>query len=46
MKATVFFSELKYYRASIKYIEAALAASTSDLENADLKFERNITKAP
>ena len=39
------FSELKYYRASIKYIEAALAASTSDLENADLKFERNITKA-
>ncbi len=40
-----FFSESKYYRASVQYIEAALAASTSELENADLKFERNITKA-
>ena len=38
-------SEGKYYRAAVKYIEAALAASGSDLENADIKFERNITKA-
>lgn len=40
-----FFSKAMYYRASVQYIEAALAASTTDLENADLKFERNITKA-
>jgi len=37
--------ELKYYRSAVQYIEAALAASNSDLENADLKFERNIIKA-
>ncbi|MDC7228371.1 MAG: hypothetical protein PQJ61_16530 [Spirochaetales bacterium] len=37
--------EKQHYRASVAYINAALAASSSDLENADLKFERNITKA-
>ncbi len=40
-----FSEENKSYRAAVKYIEAALAASNSDLENADLKFERNMTKA-
>lgn len=39
------FTDKKFYRASVQYIEAALAASESDLENAALKFERNITKA-
>lgn len=39
------FLEEKHYRASVQYIEAALAASNSELENANLKFERNITKA-
>ena len=39
------FEDSRYYRAAVQYIEAALAASESDLENADLKFERNITKA-
>ena len=38
-------SEQKHYRAAVQYIEAALAAANSDIENADLKFERNITKA-
>ena len=37
--------EEKHYRASIHYIEAAMAAANSELEDADLKFERNITKA-
>ena len=39
------FASAKYYRAAVQYIQAALAASASDMENADLKFERNITKA-
>ncbi len=34
-----------YYDAAVKYIEAATAASTSDLDNADIKFERNMNKA-
>ncbi len=34
-----------YYEAAVKYIEAASAASTSDLDNADIKFERNMNKA-
>ena len=35
----------KYYNAAIKYIDAAGAASTSNVTNADIKFERNINKA-
>ncbi|HUX13237.1 MAG TPA: hypothetical protein VMW87_09415 [Spirochaetia bacterium] len=33
------------YAAIQKYIEAAVAASSSRIDNADVKFERNITKA-
>jgi hypothetical protein len=39
------FSIERYYRASVNFIEAALEASTSDLEDSGLKFERNIAKA-
>jgi hypothetical protein len=34
-----------YYQAALSYIEAAAAAYKSELENADIKFERNITRA-
>ena len=34
-----------YYAAAVKYIEAAAAASTTDIDNADIKFERNMNKA-
>ena len=34
-----------YYKATLKYIEASAAASKSDIENADIKFERTINKA-
>lgn len=33
------------FGALTKYIEAAIAASSSDVENADVKFERNINNA-
>ena len=32
----------EYYRAALKYGEAALAAVSSDLDNAAIKFERNL----
>ncbi len=38
-------SEERYYRAAVKFLEAAMAASTSELENSAIKFERNINKA-
>lgn len=34
-----------YYKAVIKYLEASGAAFKSDIENADIKFERTINKA-
>ena len=34
-----------YYQAALSYIEAAAAAYKSELENAAIKFERNITRA-
>jgi hypothetical protein len=34
-----------YYQAALRYIEAAAAAYKSELENAAIKFERNITRA-
>ncbi len=34
-----------YVRAAQKYIEAAAAAASSDIENAQIRFERNITAA-
>ncbi|MBN2440095.1 MAG: hypothetical protein JXJ04_02075 [Spirochaetales bacterium] len=40
-----FASKKKYYSAALKYIEAAGAASSSDVTNAEIKFERNINKA-
>jgi hypothetical protein len=33
------------YQAALRYLEAAAAAFKSDLENADLKFERNLNQA-
>jgi hypothetical protein len=35
----------QHYQAAVKYIEAAAAAYKSDLENAKIKFERNVTAA-
>lgn len=34
-----------HYRAALRYLEAALAASSSDLQNADIRYERNMNKA-
>ncbi|MBN1835327.1 MAG: hypothetical protein JW820_05715 [Spirochaetales bacterium] len=34
-----------YYQAALRYLEAAAASFKSDLENADIKFERNLNKA-
>jgi hypothetical protein len=34
-----------YYGAAVKYIQAATAAATSGLDNAKIKFERNINAA-
>jgi hypothetical protein len=33
------------YQAALRYLEAAAAASRSELENADVKFERNMNQA-
>ena len=38
-------SSAAYFEAAIKYIEAATAASTTDIDNADIKYERNMNKA-
>ena len=35
----------EWYAAAVKYIEAASAAATSDVDNAAIKLERNINKA-
>lgn len=35
----------KHYSAAIKFIEAAAAASTANVTNAEVKFERNINQA-
>lgn len=35
----------QWFRAAVKYLEAALAASGSDVDNAAIKFERNMNKA-
>jgi hypothetical protein len=40
-----FFSGKKYYDAAIKYIEAAGAAATSSIPNADILFKENIDNA-
>jgi hypothetical protein len=37
--------EGRHYEAAVKYIEAAAAAAKSDLDNAAIKFERNINQA-
>ncbi len=34
-----------YFAGAVKYIEAASAASTTDIENAEIKYERNMNKA-
>ena len=34
-----------FYKAAVTYLEAASAASTSELDNADIKYERNMNKA-
>ena len=38
-------SDGRFYQAAVKYIEAAAAAYKSDIDNARLKFERNVTSA-
>ncbi len=35
----------RYYQAAVKYIEAAAAAYKSELENARIQFERNVSAA-
>jgi len=37
--------EGRHYDAAVKYIEAAAAAAKSDIDNAKIKFERNINQA-
>ena len=37
--------EGRFYEAVVKYIEAAAAAAKSDLDNAKIKFERNVNGA-
>lgn len=39
------FAAGEYYRAALKYAEAALAAASSGVDNADIRFERNINSA-
>lgn len=34
-----------HYQAALRYLEAASAAFKSDIENADIKFERNLNQA-
>ncbi len=34
-----------FYQAAVKYIEAAVAATSSEVDNADIKFKRNMDKA-
>lgn len=38
-------SSSAFFEAAVKYIEASSAASTSELDNADIKYERNMNKA-
>lgn len=35
----------QWYKAAVKYLEAALASSSSDVDNAFIKYERNMNKA-
>ena len=39
------FASGQFYRAALKFGEAALAAASSGVDNADIKFERNINSA-
>ncbi|MEW5816225.1 MAG: hypothetical protein AB1798_12620, partial [Spirochaetota bacterium] len=41
----ILFRSGEYYAAAVKYLEAAAAAVTAGVDNADIKFERNINKA-
>jgi hypothetical protein len=38
-------SEGRYYRAAVQYLEAAAAAAGSQVDNAKIKYERNMNKA-
>lgn len=44
-RANEFEARGQYYEAVLQYLEAAQAAATSDIENADIRFERNINSA-
>ena len=44
-RAREFEARGRYYDAVLHYLEAAQAAATSDIENAEIRFERNITAA-
>ncbi len=39
------FRSGSFFQAAVKYIEAAVAATASDVDNADIKFKRNMDKA-
>lgn len=38
-------AQAKYYEAAVQYLTAATAASSSEIDNADIKYERNMNKA-
>jgi len=39
------FKSGSFFQAAVKYIEAAVAATASDVDNADIKFKRNMDTA-
>jgi hypothetical protein len=45
LEAQALQSQGKLYQAAIRYLDAASAAFKSDLENVEIKFERNINQA-
>lgn len=45
MEGKTLFASGQFYRAALKFGEAALAAASSGVDNADIKFERNINSA-
>ena len=44
-EGNILFAAGDYYKAALKYSEAALAAASSGVDNAAVKFERNINSA-
>ena len=44
-EGAMLMEERRFYAAALRYLEAAGAASRSEIDNAPIKFERNINKA-